>query len=75
MPARVWKIGTLQKLNLKQNHLEQLPDSISHLTALRILDVSENKLAQLPVTLCMCENLEDIDVRAHHNTRNPWQAV
>jgi Leucine-rich repeat (LRR) protein len=64
-PGRGWESGSyfqvgLQVLVLKSNLIDQLPDVIDQLTALRILDLRANDLTELPESLCRCNSLQSL---------------
>lgn len=66
LAPEVFEQSTLLKhLDLSQNNLRELVDSVSNLTELRVLLLSDNLLGRLPLTLQNCQNLQDIDF--HNN--------
>lgn len=72
VPARVWSITTLTRLNLKKNALEVLPEEIGALEMLRVLDVSENRLSgPLPAALGNLIHLEELDFSENEVTEMP----
>uniref|UniRef100_A0A668ABE1 Leucine-rich repeats and calponin homology (CH) domain containing 3 n=1 Tax=Myripristis murdjan TaxID=586833 RepID=A0A668ABE1_9TELE len=52
LPVEVCVFVSLESLNLYQNCLRSLPDSLVNLQALTYLNLSRNQLAVLPVVLC-----------------------
>lgn len=62
---------TLEALILTDNCIEELPDSIGSLTALRKLTLTGNRLHELPPGLLKCSNLELIRIAANAFTSLP----
>lgn len=62
---------TLEALILTNNRIEELPDSIGNLTALRKLTLTGNHLHELPPELLKCSNLELIRIAANAFTSLP----
>uniref|UniRef100_UPI003AAAC4C5 DISP complex protein LRCH3 n=1 Tax=Centroberyx gerrardi TaxID=166262 RepID=UPI003AAAC4C5 len=52
LPVEVCMFVSLESLNLYQNCLRSLPDSLVNLQALTYLNISRNQLSVLPVVLC-----------------------
>lgn len=52
------RLPQLKRLNLSQNQLTSIPESIGKLGQLRSLDLSNNKLIDLPSTLRQLSNLQ-----------------
>jgi Leucine-rich repeat (LRR) protein len=65
---------TLEALILTNNCIEELPDSIGSLTALRKLTLTGNRLHELPPGLLRCSNLELIRIAANAFTSLPGWA-
>lgn len=57
------KLSKLEKLYLKGNQLNSLPESTSSLTSLKILDLSYNKFIKIPPELLNLDNLEEISLK------------
>merc|ERR1712168_514875 len=55
-------LKSLSSLNLTNNGLKQLPESINSLQNLQILNVSNNNLSTLPNTIGDCKYLQKLDV-------------
>jgi len=41
-----------EELDLSQNEIAQIPDTISHMTSLVTLDLSHNEIKDIPTSLC-----------------------
>lgn len=54
------KFKNLRSLSLKNDHLKEIPKSISELTNLRVLDLSGNDFKILPTEIKKLKNLEEI---------------
>lgn len=61
----------LKHLDLSQNSIRELEDSISGLEDLRVLLLSDNLLKRLPPTLQRCQNLQEIDLHNNQLTELP----
>ena len=59
------KLSTLQSLNLANNELVRLPDTIFELTSLEYLDLSHNKLEELPKNVTQLSSLTTLDLRGN----------
>ncbi|KDO25226.1 hypothetical protein SPRG_09475 [Saprolegnia parasitica CBS 223.65] len=63
LPANfVYHLGLVQKLDVSQNQLTALPETIGEMTELRILNVRSNKLTALPDTISKLARLEILDI-------------
>jgi Leucine-rich repeat (LRR) protein len=62
MPSdSIWaRFSNLEYLNLKNNHLTNLPAGIGNLKSLRVLDLSSNDFKILPQSFSSLENLTEI---------------
>lgn len=65
----------LKHLDLSQNSLKGLHDSLSCLRDLRVLLVSDNLLNSLPPTLQRCQNLQELDLHNNQLTALPDLAL
>ena len=62
VPAAVWALATLRKLELSYNVIVRVPVEVTQLSKLRSLDLSHNKIRVLPPltamtglqTVCAC---------------------
>lgn len=59
------KLSTLQSLNLANNELVRLPDTIFELKSLEYLDLSHNKLEMLPKNVTQLSSLTTLDLRGN----------
>lgn len=57
LPARVCRLGHLEKLYACGNRLRNLPDGVSQLQELRILALDFNKIEDVPLAVCQLANL------------------
>ena len=58
-------------LNLHNNNLTSLPESISKLTNLQILDLSENRITELPSSIGKLTNLVNLNLSENKITKLP----
>ncbi len=61
----------MQRLNLSQNQLTQLPESLAALTQLQVLDLSQNQLTQLPELLAALTQLQGLYLSQNRLTQLP----
>ena len=67
VPDSIGALGKeLEVLNLSQNELIELPDTLSMLYGLRELVLFKNKFTSMPMTMGALRNLERLDL---HNNR------
>lgn len=64
-----FELTRIQKLSVNSNKLAFLPESIPHMTALRVLDARLNCLRALPDGL---ENLVNLQVRDVNGLNSKW---
>jgi hypothetical protein len=57
--------GTLEILDLSNNHIKILPDDLKQLKKLKIIFASNNDFESLPECLGQCENLEMVGFKAN----------
>src|SRR5437867_2123058 len=65
LPESLWKLRQLQKLNLSNNQLMTLPESLAALgalTQLQTLNLSNNQLTALPESLGQLTQLQSLDL-------------
>ncbi len=55
-------VPSLTELELQENMLEALPDSLARLTNLRYLNLNKNRLRSLPTSICSITTLQAINV-------------
>jgi Leucine-rich repeat (LRR) protein/GTPase SAR1 family protein len=61
----------LQTLDLRENQLTELPETIGRLTQLQSLDLSDNKLTTLPESIGDLTRLQTLDLRKNQLTELP----
>ncbi len=67
-PDSVWaKFKNLEYLNLRNNHLKNIPIGLSYLNKLKVLDLSSNDFKLLPQSLSKLENIEEIYLNDEKN--------
>lgn len=67
VPAELFiKLSRLEKLDLSQNNLTQLPEEISLLNRLVYLSVARNKLESLPVGFSKLTSLKTLDLHSNN---------
>eukprot|EP00750_Incisomonas_marina_P026969 INCI6056.3.p1 GENE.INCI6056.3~~INCI6056.3.p1 ORF type:complete len:390 (-),score=84.72 INCI6056.3:121-1290(-) len=64
VPAEVFTLTDLVRLDLGDNHLSELPEQIGQLTSLEQLWLNNNPLAELPPQVEQCTRLRQLDLRA-----------
>ena len=64
VPAEVFQLTDLVRLDLGDNYLSTLPPEIGQLTSLEQLWLNNNPLEDLPAELQQCTRLRQIDLRA-----------
>lgn len=60
VPASIGNAHMLQELSISENLLDELPDALFTLAALRVLDARRNRLLRLPETLGECRALQKL---------------
>ena len=63
VPAAMWEVTELEKLDLSYNYLKELPASINKLRNLTMLILDGNQLRELPHSICQLSNLLVLRVR------------
>jgi len=64
----IWaKFQNLEYLNLKNDHLKNIPVGLSYLKNLKVLDLSGNDFKRLPQAFSNLENLEEIYLNDERN--------
>ena len=61
IPAEVWKFSFISIIRAADNRLENLPMSLSRLTALRELDIQRNFIRAIPTCITCMPHLARID--------------
>jgi Leucine-rich repeat (LRR) protein len=67
----VGNLANLTDLDLRNNRLASLPETLAGLKNLRYLDLRANKLVSLSVNLAELKNLEKLDLRWNKLTFYP----
>ena len=62
VPRAVWRLETLETLELHNNQLTELRDEIQTMRALRVLRLGNNALVALPSQLGRCEQLTQLGI-------------
>lgn len=62
VPCAVWRLETLETLELHNNQLAELRDEIQTMRALRVLRLGNNALVALPSQLGRCEQLAQLGI-------------
>ena len=62
VPCAVWRLETLETLELHNNQLTELRDEIQGMRALRVLRLGNNALVALPSQLGRCEQLAQLGI-------------
>ena len=65
LPAVIGSLTRLQKLNLADNALSSLPESLSHCVALRILFFLNNKFKEIPLVVGALPSLEMLSFKSN----------
>ncbi len=71
LPAEIFELTDLVRLDLGYNHLLSLPSEIGQLTNLQQLWLNNNPLSALPVELERCAKLRQLDLRQTRITALP----
>ena len=71
IPPEFFELNQLEILDLRDNNISSLSESISQLTNLVALDLGNNKLMALPESLSQLTNLTTLDLRHNQLTRLP----
>ena len=69
IPPEFFELNQLEILDLRDNNISSLSESISQLTNLVALDLGNNKLMALPESLSQLTNLTTLDLRHNQLTR------
>lgn len=63
LSLRIGELIYLENLNLADNTLDSLPESIGGCSQLKVLNLANNDIRDLPWGLCRLKNLEHLDLR------------
>jgi len=61
-PSTFENLPNLLKIDLSENFLESVPDTIGLCKSLRFLELAENNLTDLPMTLAECSQFYRVDI-------------
>nr|KAJ3417751.1 hypothetical protein HK105_000836 [Polyrhizophydium stewartii] len=58
LPIAIWKLADLEELDVADNRLDAIPETLVKLAKLRIINVARNLISRLPEQIGRLENLE-----------------
>jgi len=73
VPLELFQLKHLVYLDIRENDMTELPDSIRQLKALRYIDARNNKLSQLPVGITELDALERLYLGQNNYSEIPKQ--
>lgn len=72
IPESLYELGNLRRINLSNNNIVELSNSIENWTKVEVLNLSSNQIAALPPALCKLFNLRRLFV---NNNRLDFEGV
>ncbi|CAL4060276.1 unnamed protein product, partial [Meganyctiphanes norvegica] len=69
--GKLAELSSIQVLDLSENKISNIPDSINKLSNLRILKLSGNKLKSLPSSISECVKLEELELASNKFSKVP----